>query len=230
MSSLSKVRLSDGRELAVSEWLHDPRFSTALFAAGDNFRLDLFNYTKGNRVSRTANAPIRTATEADTNQTRKRMMNQDEALVVYAIAYELFQEEVSPQVFPPVLDNSAPAPLVSHPELGILQQELVLELKVGAGIKKPQVELPLAHIGMSIDTHCHTTALVPGAAIASAGSATPQNQHKLNLPVYIGGTGQNARPGNTRIFGVSLRSNTPPPITQNGSIRVTLDGLRKRPA
>lgn len=229
MSNLSSIRLQDGSEIDISEWIHDPLFSAADFTAGDQFKLDLFSYTRGQNVARTASTAARTANEGDTNLTRKRQMNQDEAMVIYAIHYELFQAEPATLVYPPVLDNGAPAPLIGAQDLEALQQSTWVELKVGAGIKKPQVELPLSQLGMSIDTRTYASTGLPGLHIGSAGVATPANQAKFQIPVFVGGTGQNARPGNSRVFHMSWKSHTAPFLRASGSARFFLDGLRKRP-
>ena len=61
MSSLQSIRLNDGSTLDISEWLHDPLFSTADFTSGDQWKLDLFSYTTSgtNSTARsTASAPL----------------------------------------------------------------------------------------------------------------------------------------------------------------------------
>lgn len=230
MSSLSSIRLNDGSQLDISEWLHDPLFSVADFTAGDQFKLDLFSYTRGQNVAATQSTARRIANESDTNLTRKRQMNQDEAMVIYAITYELSQAEPAPLVYPPVLSNSAPAPLNNAQDVAALQASTWIELKVGAGIKKPQVEIPLSQLGMSVDTRVHASTGLVGLHTGSAGEATPANQHKFKIPVFVGGTGENAQPGNSRVFHLTWRSHTAPAIVANGSARFYLDGLRKRPA
>lgn len=230
MSSLQTIRLNDGTELDISEWLHDPLYSVADFTSGDQFKLDLFSYTRGQNVTRTQNTAPRIANELDTNITRKRLMNQDEAMVVYAITWELYQAEPTSPVYPPTLNNSAPAPMINGQDMAVLQAQTSVALKVGAGIKKPQVELPLGQLGMSIDTRSIASTQMPGLNTGCAGDATPANQQKLKIPVFIGGTGENARPGNTRVFHLEWYSQNPVVLLANGSARFTLDGLRKRPA
>ena len=90
MSSLNQIRLPDGTELNLSEWLHWPLYSTIEVGRADALRLEAFSYIRGGTVPRTTTLVARQATDADTNQVRKRKMNQDEALVVFAITYELF--------------------------------------------------------------------------------------------------------------------------------------------
>lgn len=231
MSSLQSIRLNDGSTLDISEWLHDPLFSTADFTSGDQWKLDLFSYTRGQNVTRTSGTAPRIANESDTNITRKRMMNQDEAMVIYAVTYELFSREPEVAVYPPVLSNSAPAPLINGQDLATLQSQTYIELKVGAGIKKAQVELPFSQLGMSIDTRCQASTAVPGLHIGSAGEVTPANQQKFKIPVFVGGTGENARPGNTRVFHCEWKSQHPVTLlAAGGHARFYLDGLRKRPA
>lgn len=230
MSAISNIRLQDGSVLDISEWLHDGLYSAGDFTSGDLFKLEMFSYTRGQNVTRTQNTAPRIANDRDTNLVRKRQMNQDEAIVVYALTYELFQREPDVPVYPPVLNNTAPAPLFNAQDLMTLQHNTWIELKVGAGIKKAQIELPLSQIGMSLDTRVHASTGLVGLHTGSAGHAVPSNQEKFKIPVFIGGTGENARPGNSRNFSLAWRSAAPVDlIAEGGSVRFYLDGLRKRP-
>lgn len=228
MSSLNKVRLADGTELAISEWLHWPLYSTIEYAAGDPIRLDAFTYVRGNVVPHTATLAARNATEGDTNLVRAAKMNQDEALVVFAITYELYALTTHTGISGPI----APEPLVGATDLRILQRDLNMELLVGAGIKKPQIEAPLAWISQGIGNETYCSGDFAEIHLGSAGRATPLNQSKLQLPVYIGGFGENAKPGNSMVFKLRTRSPVGAPVglVQNYRQRWWLDGLKKRPA
>jgi hypothetical protein len=234
MSSLNKVRLPGGVELNISEWLHWPVYSLVDFNLADAINLDAFTYTKGQNVPRTPTVAARTSTLNDTNQVRKAKMNQDEALVVFAITYELFASSGATEGSPPAA--VAPAPLFSGSNVRRLQGECTVELIVGEGIKKPQVESPLAWIGQGPGPGLSATAQTT-SQFGTGGKPTPLNQRRLNLPVFIGGTGQNAAPGNSRRFVLTFRSNYGAvgsssgyqAMDQSGSIRFWLDGLKKRP-
>ena len=232
MSSLNKVRLSDGQEIAIAEWYHQPRYSTIEFAATASVNLRMWNYTVGNNVSSVGTA-ARQSTEADTNQIKKKAMNQDEALIVMAITYETFG-------LTSATDNSAlvvaPAPMTMSTDLRRLQHQGIFELKVGAGIKKPQYEVPFSWLCQSIGTKAYaspagtTTVRID---YGTGGEVSADNQELLALPIYIGGFGQQAKPGNSMFFEGRFYNGDGGAFTglvQNFRIRFYLDGLQKRPA
>ncbi len=232
MSSLNKVRLADGREFAISEVYHQPRFSTVELAAADSVQLSAFNYTPGQPVSHTASLAVRTATERDTNMVKRKAMNQDESLIVCAITYEVFGLSSA-------TDNSgnsiALAPMLSGTDLRRLQTQGVFALKVGAGIKKPQYEIPFAWLSQSVGMESYAS---PSGSTATrvdygtAGEMSARNQEVLQLPIYIGGFGEHARPGNSMYFEGKFYNplGTFTGLRQNVRIVFYLDGLAKRPA
>jgi len=228
MSSLNQIRLADGTQLNLSEWLHWPLYSTVEAANTDAIRLNAFNYVKGQTVPHTQSLAARQATQSDTNMVRPGKMNQDEAQVVFAITYEMFGIAT--------LNGGSPAapvalePLVAATALRRLQEETVVELKVGANIKKPQVEVPFSYIGQGIGQHMAVTGDFANINIGTGGCPTPRNQRQLNLPVYIGGFGESARPGNSMAFHLTWRSTAAVTFGQDVRVRWWLDGLRKRPA
>lgn len=233
MSSLNRVRLADGREFSAAEWYHQPRYSTAELAAADPLSLFLFNYTPGQPVSKTRSLPTRTATDADTNMVKRRAMNQDEALVVMAITYEAFALTTAADASSNAV---APAPLLSGTDLRRLQVHTVFELYVGAGIKKPQYQVPFVWLTQSVGVRAATgdAGTTPTHIdYGTAGVVSGANQEQLKLPIYIGGFGQHARPGNSMHFQAKLftpAGGAVPGLRQNVKLRVALDGLSKRPA
>jgi hypothetical protein len=190
-----------------------------------------FNYTPGQNVSQSGLA-ARTATEQDTNVTKRKAMNQDEALIVMAITYEGFALDTEN-------DNSgnvvAPQPMLSGTDLRRLQFEGVFELYVGLQ-KKPQYGIPLAWLAQSIGAKTFaspTATTTVRVDHGTAGDLSAENQELLVLPIYIGGFGQHARPGNSMFFqgrfynaygGAFTR------LRQDVRLRFWLDGLKKRPA
>lgn len=232
MSSFNKFRFIDGTEVVLSEWLHQPRFSTCEFAATDSVNLRLFNYTPGQPVSSSAAIAQRTATDVDTNQVKRKAMNQDEALIVMAITYEAFGLDNE-------TDNSgdmvSPRPMLSGTDLRRLQYQGIFSLKVG-GLKKPQYEIPFVWLCQSIGTKV----FMSDAGVTSvhldygtAGDLNADNQERLELPIYIGGFGQTARPGNSMPFEgrfYNADNGAFSGLRQNVRLRLYLDGLAKRPA
>lgn len=234
MSSLNKIRLPDGQELAISEWLHWPLYSTIEFRGSDAVNLDAFSYSEGAVVPHSNALAARQATKSDTNMVRPGKINQDEAQVVFAITYEVFGLTSVVSQSPAGL--VAPLPTVSANALRSLQSALVVELKVGANIKKPQVGVPFAFIGQGVGPTMYASGDLTNLHTATGGCPTPRNQRQLNLPVYIGGFGENAKPGNSMAFFLRTRSPSGPPLSagddiqQDFRLRWYLDGLKKRPA
>lgn len=243
MSSLNKIRLEDGTELSVAEWLHQPVFSGMAIDHAQGIDLNAFNYVVGQPISANGASLRRNATESDTNIVRKRAMNQDEALIVFSITYEVFgASEAGADLSPtPSLEGYGEAPSVTAENLRRLQRDCMVELYVGAGIKKPQVQVPFSWIHQSIGSPSWMssyTGVVDGSSNLSersygtGGVVSARNQELLKLPVYIGGFGENARPGNMMTF--YLRFFSPNGVVksldQTLYINWHLDGLKKRPA
>jgi len=233
MSSLNKVRLRDGTEVAISEWLHQPRYSVIEFGATDPVDLFMFNYVVGGIVSHSPTIAQRAALQNDTNMVKRKAMNMDEALIVMAITYELFGLS---NVFANSGQAVAATPMIVSSDIKILQRDAVFELFVGAGIKKPQFQAPFEWIRQSIGSPAWVSgdAATPPTRVdyGTGGHISARNQELLKLPIYIGGFGQNARPGNSMFFqgrfynaaggGFNLRENV--------RARFHLDGLARRPA
>lgn len=229
MSSLNSIRLPDGSQLNLAEWLHWPLYSTVEAASGDSIRLDAFSYVEGQIVPHTQTLAARQSTRSDTNMVRPRKMNQDEALVVFAITYEIFGLTTMTQDESPGIPIAF-EPLVGSQALRELQLFTQVELNVGANIKKPQVGVPFAYIGQGIGQYMAVSGDFDDIDVGTGGHPTPKNQRQLNLPVYIGGFGESARPGNSMAFFLRWRSVGPVTAAQNVRVRWWLDGLRKRPA
>lgn len=232
MSSFNKVRLADGREFSISEVYHQPRYSTVELAVGDSVNLRAFNYTRGQTVSHTTTLAARTATDRDTNQTKKSSMNQDESLIVQAITFEAFALDSES-------DNSgnviSPAPVLSPIDLRRLQTQCQFELRVGGGIKKPMYGVPFSWLSQS--TGAEAAASDSGSTTVrfeygTAGEVSASNQELLKLPIYIGGFGVHARPGNSMFFQVRYyrpEGGSVFGLRQNVRLVFILDGLAKRP-
>jgi hypothetical protein len=233
MSSLNKVRLRDGTEVAISEWLHQPRFSVMEFNAADTVDLQVFNYVPGQPVSHGASVAARSAFFTDTNMVKRKAMNMDEALIVMAITYELFGLST---VTNGSGNNIALAPMVTSTDLKRLQFTGVWELYVG-GIKKPAYRAPFEWIRQSIGSPAWVSGdagnTVTRVDYGTGGRISAKNQELLKLPIYIGGFGQNARPGNSMNFYGRFFNAVGGAFTGlRGGIQMRwhLDGLGRRPA
>ncbi len=242
MTSFNHIRFENGDELSLAEWLGQAVHSVMEFEAGAGVsNLRAFNYVRGQPVS-SIGLPRRNATEQDTNLVKAQNMNQDEALLCFAITFELFG--ITPVTFNtagPVVHTVAPTPMLSGTDLRRLQRDGVFELYVGAGLKKPQFDAPFVYFGQSPGALVSSSGDTGGAAATALntdygtqGRISGNNQHMLDLPIYIGGFGDQAHPGNSMTFFAKFYNAAQGGIfvglRQSVRIHVELDGLKKRPA
>lgn len=232
-STLNKVRGPSGGTFSIAEWVHDPLFTTIEFGSSASVDFYGFNFVRGERVSGSPSTSSgeRRANERDTNIFKRRALIQDEAFVVHAVTYEAFGLDDATADDSPVV-TSAPAPAVSAPNLRRLQMELMFQLFVG-GLDKPQIETPFSYIGQSIGAPSFASGDLSAANIGTAGEISAENQRIMKMPLYIGGFGAHAKPGNSQRFYIRLFNAGGGAVTdldQDIRLRIYLDGLRKRPA
>ncbi len=220
------VRLQNGQQIIIDEWLHWPVYSTHEFAAGQKVDLLAFTYTEGTNVP-SVGVTKRTSTLCDTNMNAKSRTNQDEELVIFSITPEIIglsNASSDPEISPPVAPFAALAPLVSAHNMRVLQEELLIEFYVGAKVTKPQMRAPLGLLPSSVGTYLHGTANYGGDNALDVGHNGPVSacsQWKFELPVRV---------ESDKI--VKLRAFSPRALTRlNQSIRIRwyLDCLKKRP-
>ncbi len=242
MTSFNNIRMADGKEFSIAEWLHQPVFSCIEFAADAGVtKLRAFNYIRGQRVS-SIGLPKRNATEQDTNLVKAQAMNQDEALLCFSITMEIFGLTAVTTTTPALDLTIAPTPLLSGTDLRRLQRDCMLELFVGAGLKKPQLDAPFVYYGQSVGAtivasgdrgNAAAGVAAIGLDYGTAGRVTAGNQNMLDLPIYIGGFGDQARPGNSMTFYAQFSNpfgGVIAGLRQAVRIFVVCDGLKKRPA
>jgi hypothetical protein len=227
--AINNIRLPDGTELKLDEWLHYPIFSTIEYAAFSKVNLLAFTYVTGQNVP-TIGLPPRTADDADTNQTVRTRTNQDEALVIYSMTNEFFGlsgADVTPSVSPTAIVNAAAlAPTVSRHVQLVLQRDILAELFVGANINKPQLRVPLSRLSQSIGPVIHGTSTAVAAPLGAPdlgtqGEVCSSNQWRLELPIYI---------ESDRVFKVRMSSPAAMlDMNQHIRQRIWLDGMKRRP-
>jgi hypothetical protein len=230
--AIKKIKLPDGRELTIDEWLHWPTYSTIEFAKGSKVSLRAFTYVQGQRVSQQGVAP-RNATEADTNQVVKSQANYDEALLVYSITYECFA--LSPLILKPGQSTNlvADAPVLTAVNHRRLCRDLMVELYIGARQQKPQARFPFSYIGQGLGSPAYVPGDSPGLPLSqyppfgiffqygTGGLPTPQNQRRFPLPIYI---------PPTQAFHLLVYSPLAiNDLDQDVRQRWYLDGLKRRP-
>lgn len=232
--AIKQIRLPDSTVVEIDEWLTWPAFST--FEASSAAALDvrLFSYVVGNRIPQNGAVPggARDATITDTNWESRSRVNHDEAYIFYSMTYEHFALENNQPFVNDPPDLQATQPIFRSTNLRILQRDAMLELFVGAGIDKPQASAPLSYYGQGIGASAYGSGdsllIAQGGATAleleygTAGAVSPRNQRSWALPIYV---------HSDRVCFVTMTSPSGPMegLDQDYSLRITLDGLKRRP-
>lgn len=230
MSMVSNIRLANGQEINLSEWLPTPRFSTVEWAQASSVNLTAFSYVVGQTVAQTGLAN-RSATELDTNMTKRKGMAQDEAMLVFAVTFDIYglsDGAVSGGHF------AAVAPQYSALNLRRLQRDLVFALTVGSGISKPQVGIPFSEIAQSMGPVGFASGVAATDTLdqGTSGVVRGVNQRTLDLPVFIGGFGEDNAIGNGMQFQAKLYTGPGGAVSglnQDTRIRIIFDGLLRLP-
>lgn len=240
MTSLNRILMADGSEFSLAEWLHQPVYTTIEFAASASVKLTAYSYRRGQPVA-SVGLTRRNATDMDTNLVRQKAMNQDEALLCFGITVEYFAlgDVTFETGEPPATTHTvAPAPALTGTDLRRLQRDAMLEFFIGAGIKKPQFDAPLSYFGSSMGITAAATGDAATTAPLNLDHGTPgrisaANQHQLSMPLYIGGFGDQAMPGNAMTFYAKFYNafgGVFSGLRQSVRLRIVADGLKKRPA
>ena len=240
--AIKRIKVAEGQEIVIDEWLHWPTFSTIEGAAGVNMDLRAFSYVVGQNVPQAGAVAggTRTATPADTNQVRANASNHDEAFIIFSITYEHFALSDTTAYANPPVDLAATAPILSGTNLRILQRQMLVELVVGTGITKPQAAAPMSYFGQGIGAVAFGSGdaltIASGAATSlnlnygTAGCINPTaNQRSWQLPIYIHGDRSfylRARsPEGAGVAGTGAMAD----INQDYRLKWYLDGLKRRP-
>ena len=229
MAAFKKIRLPDGSDIIIDEWLHEPLYSTIEFAAGSIVNLRAFTYLQGQRVPSQGIA-ARTATESDTNITTRTRFNHDQAFLIYSLTWEMFALTSAELDAGPPQIIAAPAPVVFGTNLRRLQRELVVELLLGAGIDKPQARAPFSWYGQGVGAVAWSPgdngANVGPPAVqfnyGTGGKISPRSQRSYKLPIFV---------HSDRVLTARIRSFRPTgesAFTQDMRLRLYI-GLKRRP-
>lgn len=225
-------------EFNLEEWVHWPLYSAVEAQAGVAVDLRAFSYVVGQNVPQAGaiSTGARASTRSDTNQVARKRMNHDEAFLCFCLTYEHWALEGSDNQDSffnnPPLDNAAVAPILRGTNLRIMQQDLVLQLFVGANVSKPMASAPFSYYGQGIGAVAFGSgdalAIANGAATAlnlnygTGGAVSPENQRRWNLPVEI---------APDRVMEVRLRSPNGAllGVDQDWRMKLYMDGLKRRP-
>lgn len=243
--TVDKIKLLDGTVVEVDEWLSWPLYSSMIGAsdgangAGGDVRI--FTYTVGENIP-TLGAPAGGPFPAgitDTNQIIPGRISHDEGYIIFSMTYEPFAVDTGDNTDPPYAapaNNvvSAVGPTLSGTNLRRLQKDMLLSFVVGAGIDKPQIKAPLSYFGQG-----------PGAEVYASGDALAVGIGAVTALALDYGSGGQPYPGNQRAFALPVKIDadrdvyakleTPTDsglidgLDQTYRLRITLDGLKRRP-
>lgn len=184
INQITKIRLPDGSEVALTDWSDKPLYSTVeLFDGFTDTEIYAFTYVEGGRVSASQNLVAaggsRVATKADTNAPSAGEMPATQEFLGYAVSVEAFTTRST------TVDRTArlvtfpgyPSPYAA--QLANLSYRLLLELEIS------QKDFPLAGLGW------FTTGF--GLHVTSGRSANLGFPHRdavyfQSIPYHIGGT------------------------------------------
>jgi hypothetical protein len=248
--AIETIKLPDGTNVEINEWLHWPTYSTiegegalnptdpAGLGFGASIDLRLFGYVVGGQVPQARGAtgasafPLssRMATQSDTNQVARTRVNHDEALLVFSMTYEIFAQGSDGTEVPGVANTvQAADPALTGTNLRRLQRDCMYELFVGARIQKPQARAPLAYYGQGVGAPAWGSgdALKAGASTiamnyGTGGCIAPWNQRRWQLPIYV---------HSDRVMYARLHSPVGEiqGLNQSWRFRGYVDGLKRRP-
>lgn len=216
--AVKEIRLPDGRNVVIDEWLHWPLYSTVEFASTAGVQLRAFSYVRGQRVP--SNGLLsRLATQADTNMSQRQMMSYDESFVMYAITYEAFALSSAGEA--PVVGEK---PVLQGVNLRRLQRDMEIELILGAGQTKPQLRYTMSYLPQSVGAEAYGNdgSATVSVSYGTAGAIKPSNQRRLELPINI----ESERQMYLKVFSPF---GTVSGLTQDVRLRFWLDGMKRRP-
>ena len=238
LNQITKVRLADGREVAIVDWTWRPLYSTVDTLTGwTDLELRAFVYSGGDPITISTNMTVReTATLMHTNVKTPAQMDSQEEMLVYAIQIEMYAMEES--VASSEIQNdlvvggflAAPTPLFAG-FISVLHQQCIGELEVSEK-EYQQGSLGRFPAGFGVSGGASNDA---GAGIVGAyNNGLPSNEaiEMFPVPVHIGSTENYAFiVHNPTGVAITYRDSTGSQVaTAVMRLRINLLGLHKRPA
>lgn len=249
--AIKTITLPNGSEVVIDEWLHWPIYSS-LVGQGDvggsgngaNIDLRAFTYVVGDRIPKAGNPVDPTGTNftsrtSDTNQVVRSRINHDESMVIFSVTYEMFSlDHDVPFGDPAASDVQTTAPIFRATNLRIMQRDCILEVVVASNLKKPQIRGPFSYFAQGPGA----VAWGPGSGLAvnftpdggganvtnlalnygTGGPISPRNQRRYSLPVYV----HSDKKLQAHFYSPQ---GTLVGLDQNWKMRITLDGIKRRP-
>ena len=206
LNQLTKVRLSDGREVAIVDWSYRPLYSTLLtLDAWTDQELSWFNYSVGDQVSMTQNllsaagGPFN-STIQQTNISSASEMDALEEYLVYAMSIEMYVYGFTNGAYT-FAGPGTPAPNIMSV---FLSHRFIVELEVS---EKAYYQASLGWFAQGFGPYFEidsVAAVGAGRSYAVNGHPTAAAIDVSPVPVHIGGTekyrGILYNPGGTTII------------------------------
>lgn len=237
LNQLTKVRLADGREVAIVDWTWRPLYSTIDTLTGwTDAELRTFTYSVGDPITVSANMTVReTATLMHTNIKTPAEMDSQEEMLVYAIQIEMYcmaEDTAASEIQSDLTSGGVQiSPTPAYPHLiSVLHQQCIGELEVS------QKEYQQGSIGRFAAGFGVFGAIATGSdiAIGEYNNGLPSNEalDMFPVPVHI---------GSTEKYAFLVYNPTGRAVTYRNSVgteiancvmrlRINLHGLHKRPA
>lgn len=236
LNQITKVRLADGREVAIVDWTWRPLYSTIDTLTGwTDAELRAFTYSVGDPITVSGNMTVReTATLMHTNIKTPAQMDSQEEMLVYAIGIEMYSmaEDTGNSTIDADLEIDAllVSPVPQHQWVGLLHQQCIGELEVS------EKEYHQASLGWFVAGFGPHVALASGAddqfSTANNGSPSHEAKDMSPVPVHIGSTENYAflvhNPTGRAVTYRNMAGDSVANAVMR--LRISLHGLHKRPA
>lgn len=190
LNQLTKVRLADGREVAIVDWSYRPLYSTLLTLDGwTDQELSWFTYSMGDQVSMSQNllsaagGPFN-ATIQQTNISSASEMDALEEYLVYAMSIEVYEYGFTGGAYT-LAGPGTPAPNI--PAMFLLHR-LIVELEVS---EKAYYQASLGWFAQGFGPYYELDRISAdegGRSYAVNGHPTAAAIDVSPVPVHIGGT------------------------------------------
>jgi len=185
MNQITRVRMADGREIAIVDWSWKPVYSTIATLSGwTDSELRAFTYSLGDPVASTANIPVRpVANLKHCNNSNAGEMDATEEMLVYALATEIYENPDAD------LDGVPDYPVCRAQNLAYFNWKLILELDVS---QKAYFQASVGWFppGFGVNGVGTVSAAAAGANITLGNQGHPSREaiDMSPVPVHIGGT------------------------------------------
>jgi hypothetical protein len=238
LNQITKIRLGDGREVALVDWTDRPLWSTVEVLNGATIQeMNFFQYTVGDSVPAFAAAPVaaqRTATQRDTDMATPGAMASTEEFLVFAIRPRVFSLRVADANAPnfqtagALGTPQALAPQEPNPDsgmLGVMDLRLRLSLEISQKVYS-EAGFGYYNSGMGVQEHL--------GLVANKGITSQEAVRSFVIPQHMGGQEKfrvflSNDAGNPLEVGIGNDEIAEQSDERFARIVIYLDGLYKRP-